>query len=327
MIVNRNLAIDYTKTFAIMAVIFCHVYPSDYFENNMIVLGVLRMTGVPLFLMCTGALMLNRDLDSYESVKKFYCKNLFSLLVTSWIWYLIYMFVTQYEVFSVNLLSKTLFFINKPTVHLWYLRMILVYYAFIPLMIILRKKWCVLYYVFVFFAVGLVFLKTTIMLFEGTEYPTVSGFSMLVYWGYMEFGRWIYDHNRGKSSFITWLILFMAIISYIILCIFVFTKEHLFLWYDNVCVAGISAGLFLLFKQIASICKMDVITRFAKQTFGIYLIHVIWLNLVWKLFLCDAELCNLLKIITEFIVAILISSLCVTLVGRCRVLARFLFRI
>ena len=45
--------------------------------------------GVPLFLMISGALLLNKRMDGPEDVKKFYKHNLLPLLITAEIWYAI----------------------------------------------------------------------------------------------------------------------------------------------------------------------------------------------------------------------------------------------
>lgn len=323
---TRNLSIDYIKVFAIIAVVFCHISPEGYFDDNMQLLGILRMTGVPLFLMCTGALMLNRDYSSRDSVKKFYRKNFLTLLVTSCLWYVIYMFVAQYENLSLELFVKTLLFVNKPTVHLWYLRMILMYYAVLPLMVYFRTKWPVVYYLIMIAVVGFVFAKTTLMLYEGSEYPTVSGMSMLVYWGYMEFGRCFDSMDKCKTKHVIYLIEILAVVSYVLLCFILTNRDHLFLWYDNIFVAGVSTGVFVLLSQVASAFKTEILTIFAKQSFGIYLIHVLWLMFMWNICLTDADIDDTIKVCIEGVFALCASSLSVVLVGKCKPLARLLFR-
>lgn len=320
---KRNLAIDYIKVFAIVAVVLCHVYPVDYFDRHMVILAVLRTTGVPLFLMCTGSLMLNRDLKNRNNVKNFYKKNFLSLFLTSWLWYIIYLFVEQYNELSISLFVKTLIFVNKPTSHLWYLRMILIYYAALPLMVYFRTKCTVPYYIIMFLVVGYVFVKTTMMLINGSEYPTVSGLSMLVYWGYMEYGRCIVGN---VSTFIRCLIAFVAIISFICLCFILNNREYLFLWYDNVLVAGLSCGIFVLLRYVASVLKVEVLTIFSKQSFGIYLIHVLWLMFVWDIYLEDAEINDTIKVVIEVFFSLVASSLSVLLIGKCKPLSRLLFR-
>lgn len=322
----RNLAVDYIKVFAIIAVVFCHIYPKDYFGDNMRFIGLFGATGVPLFLMCTGVLMLNRDYGSRDRVTRFYRKNFLTLLVTSCLWYVIYMFVIQHESLSIELFIKTLFFINKPTPHLWYLRMILIYYAVLPLMVYIRKRWTAVYYIVMLAVVGFVFAKTTIMLLNCEEYPTVSGLSMLVYWGYMEFGRCLSNMNKCKSKYVMYLVEFFAVVSYVSLSFILKNREHLFLWYDNIFVAGISLGVFVLLTQVASAYKTEMMTTFAKQSFGIYLIHVLWLMFIWNVCLADAEINDTIKVCLEVVFALSASTLSIVLIGKCKPLARLLFR-
>ena len=50
------------------------------------VVYVFSRIGVPLFLMISGALLFNKEINNAEDIKKFYKHNLLSLLITSEIW-------------------------------------------------------------------------------------------------------------------------------------------------------------------------------------------------------------------------------------------------
>lgn len=72
-----------------------HVYEGQSAEFFSIPLGstlfktvvyVFSRIGVPLFLMISGALLFNKEINNAEDIKKFYKHNLLSLLITSEIW-------------------------------------------------------------------------------------------------------------------------------------------------------------------------------------------------------------------------------------------------
>ena len=79
MVKNRIFYYDFLRAFAIVAVIMCHVDP--FFGNyDPLIKQVLHsifhnigLVGVPIFLMISGALLLNRD----ESISYFLKKKIF----------------------------------------------------------------------------------------------------------------------------------------------------------------------------------------------------------------------------------------------------------
>lgn len=51
------------------------------------IIFVFSRLGAPIFLMISGSLLLEKKMDNSEDVRKFYKHNLFSILITSEIWY------------------------------------------------------------------------------------------------------------------------------------------------------------------------------------------------------------------------------------------------
>ena len=88
--------------------------------------------GVPLFLMITGALIINKKIDTYSDVIIFYKNNLLKLLITSelWIaimyWIIIISKLPGYDIpnkFSstiVNFIATLLFNMNYTYGNMWY---------------------------------------------------------------------------------------------------------------------------------------------------------------------------------------------------------------
>lgn len=136
-----------------------HVYEGQSAEFFSIPLGstlfktvvyVFSRIGVPLFLMISGALLFNKEINNAEDIKKFYKHNLLSLLITSEIWmfimyWVIYImeghFRTESIFMSILGLLETMFFVNQTTFHsMWYIPMILCIYLFLPFLIMIKNK-------------------------------------------------------------------------------------------------------------------------------------------------------------------------------------------
>ncbi len=114
---------------------------------------VFSRLGVPLFLMITGALILNKRMDTPQRLKRFYTHNLLGTLITTEIWYFImFWFIllcnpsnTMLETLSLpQLLDRMLqnqLFLNQVTLgSMWYMPMILCIYTTLPLAAALREK-------------------------------------------------------------------------------------------------------------------------------------------------------------------------------------------
>lgn len=108
-------------------------------------LQVFSRLGVPLFLMISGALLLDRDYSRPGALRRFYVHNWLSLLVAAELWnvliYLVFPLIHGFfgprPALSSMLkdLGKALLFLNADTVSVrWYMAMILCLYPLIPLL-------------------------------------------------------------------------------------------------------------------------------------------------------------------------------------------------
>ena len=110
-------------------------------------LSVASLYGVPLFLMITGALILNRRFETREELRRFYRHNWLRLLITAEIWFFIgYWFNLLLDPANQALRDagagaailgcvKTLLFVDQLRFgSMWYLPMILSIYVMLPLL-------------------------------------------------------------------------------------------------------------------------------------------------------------------------------------------------
>lgn len=164
---ERIVWLDMARVLAILFVTFNHAINRtfDNYHDTMTeyltlphslvvfktVVTVLSKLGVPLFLMITGALILNKRFDSHEDVRHFYKHNLFRLFVASELWFIIiYMYKcldadsilrTMGFLPAVKGLLQTVCFINPVTFDsMWYLPMILCVYLMLPIFAVSIRK-------------------------------------------------------------------------------------------------------------------------------------------------------------------------------------------
>lgn len=157
---GRILYLDVARTLAILLVILNHAVNrtwSNYsgVQNEFYAIGhtltlikayltVASRYGVPLFLMITGALILNRRFEKKEDYLRFYRNNWWSLFVTSEIWFFLGFWFNVLvkphpPLASASVLGKlracvkTLLFIDQVRFDcMWYLPMILSIYLLLP---------------------------------------------------------------------------------------------------------------------------------------------------------------------------------------------------
>jgi surface polysaccharide O-acyltransferase-like enzyme len=152
--------IDLARSFSIFCVVLIHTLEItdsmtlDYMSGAGLRTKVCAFTlftigrlGVPIFLFISGYLLLDREYDGKACVK-FWKKNWLGLLLTTEIWIVIYnLFQSWFIQQPIHLpdLLKNMFFVktmDQPVdfTHMWYMRMILGVYIFIPFVAIVLKK-------------------------------------------------------------------------------------------------------------------------------------------------------------------------------------------
>ena len=134
---NRIIYLDLLRIFAIISVVLFHVIKhnwnvldvnsNDWFIYN-IFYPILKWN-VPIFVMISGALFLNKKQD----IKILYKKNILRILSIFIIWSLIYAIYTFINDGNLNEAVQTFF---KGYYHLWFLYLIIGLYILVP---ILRK--------------------------------------------------------------------------------------------------------------------------------------------------------------------------------------------
>lgn len=140
---DRNLNIDLIKVCAILGVIVIHICSSVLTEETIgtfdwisaLSYGTLFRASVPLFLMASGAILLNPDKPL--SIKKLYLHNIARIIVAMLFWGLGYKIFHLYM--DGNLNADTVWYSAKRLLlfdhefHFYYIDMILIVYIFLPI--------------------------------------------------------------------------------------------------------------------------------------------------------------------------------------------------
>ena len=164
---NRIFWLDAARAIAIISVTFNHalsrsfaVYSGTYDEYIRMpaagsfikaLLFVFSRLGVPLFLMITGSLLMDRNFEDRKTTERFMKKNLWPLLRITLIWLTImygyFMLARSSYLRAEGIASallhyaSTILFINPTTMgSMWYMPMILCVYLMIPIMSLALKK-------------------------------------------------------------------------------------------------------------------------------------------------------------------------------------------
>ena len=139
---ERNYAIDIIKTIAIVGVITIHScyegygYPIGSFNwLSTLFFGSLTRASVPLFLMCSGVLLLDTEKDI--TIRKIYSKNMLRIVAALFFWAIAYkiFILAVFQGYSINALPQILkeVLVFKHESHLYYLHIMIIVYAFVPI--------------------------------------------------------------------------------------------------------------------------------------------------------------------------------------------------
>ncbi|MCH4012692.1 MAG: acyltransferase [Furfurilactobacillus sp.] len=313
---KRILTLDVIRSIAIVLVVACHSLQqtipafnidgsSQQFVSYSIIKQILAVsvfilgrTGVPLFLILSGYLMIDRPYNNKSYLKHFLLHNLLPLLVCFEIWTVIYELFLK-KVFDLHIVLKDYFlsglFLDNPASklfsvylwHYWYIPAILGLYLTLPFLAnaIVKSSREV---VNLFLGISILFtmllpevsavlsVERKSMVTTTISIGTALSFSAV----YFAFG-YLIKQGALKRLKSTWLIL-IASIDFILLLagsLFLDTKyivpgRPIFgVWYTSPLLLVFSIVLFELLRRIPETDNLAVFTLFSKLSLGVYLIH------------------------------------------------------
>lgn len=302
-ITNEHIVyLDLLRIFAAIAVIMIHtasniMYSSDLFSFNWHVSNIADSSArwcVPVFAMISGVLFLNPDKNI--PIKKLYMNHILRMIMA---------FVFWSAVYALNPLSDQCFTWERLIsghYHLWFLFMIAGFYMTVPLLREITKSKCMTKYFliisFVFNILANTFFHVVLPCFQSLgrneiisalskNYDNMHIDLLLGYSFYFVLGYYMSRRTFCKKTYL--LICLSAAVACLVTILLTYAasvnKNTTWTgWYDyfslNTMVESI--GIFLLIKNVKIRCshkQKTWIAAISRYTFGIYLVHVLILEL------------------------------------------------
>lgn len=263
------------------------------------VITVFSRIGVPLFLMITGVLILNKKMEDASDVKRFYKHNLLSLLITTEIWYvLMYWILTLGNgviqekgwLSAIGGMFSTMLFQNQTTMgSMWYMPMILCVYTTLPFVVMIKDKLAgsgqkLLYLPLVLlFIIAMVLPAVnsllTLLGLEVLRSPLGEQYFFSFYYIYIVIGYLI--GKGGLRRLPGWVVATVAGGSFLFCCgyqLWVYAQpENYLVSYDFPLMPVCAGFLFELVRRGAyRVRKAEKpVTCISKIAFGIYFVHIV----------------------------------------------------
>jgi surface polysaccharide O-acyltransferase-like enzyme len=333
---NKIIWIDNLRVVATIAVILLHISssplpqfgaisPFSWWVGN-IYDSTVRFC-VPVFVMITGALLLPQK---YE-INYFLKKKLLRLILPLAFWSFIYItfslsvkYIHGERIAFLEIVQYIFVSIQKgSSYHFWYIYMIIGIYLFIPII----GKWaqnCLDKEILYFLAIWLftIFLNQPIIskFKPGIDFTYFTG-----YLGYLILGYYLSRksfNNQVKASIISIIIIALGIVI-TILGTYI-GSNHKGAFYDpfynylspNVLI--VSIGVFILFKNEYNYnTKYFKISNFiSRYSYGIYLVHIIVISLLYKLGLYWNSLNPIIGIPLTTVLCLVISGGIIYLINK-----------
>ena len=285
---ERIFYYDFLRAFAIIAVLICHV---DFFFGplNTPFEIIAQMTfhdigriGVPIFLMISGALLLNRKYELGDFLKRRFARIIYPFIF----WIILILAQLYFLNYNPQYLWNT--FIGNPSIT-WYFWTLIGIYLFIPVINAFIEKYgeegCK-YFLAIWFI--------TIILKTFNSYPLFPNFSLdyfAYYIGYPVLGYYLnskkFSLTDKKMCAIGFAVLIIALASFVY---FDYTKmSYISDIYLNVPIVFMGAGMFIFIKYLDNITSFKhikdnfigkAIVSISLCSYGMYFSHVIVLKIL-----------------------------------------------
>lgn len=308
---RRIKYLDFLRVISIFAVIVLHVSSENiaiYNVNSiewqtMNIYESLSRWGVPVFIMISGSLFLNKE---NIKISDLFSKYILRLIVAYFAWSFLYSFIIPLAKFVlmneempsvIQIICSAIS--HDGVVALWFIPMIIGLYICIPFyQIIIKNEYLFRYFLILSFVFSLLlytlnniiddFLNPIIMLKDSINVPIkdmqlyfVLGYSFYFLWGY-----YLRKHVFSKRTRL--YIYVLGVISAIMTILL--TRDtcrtngcFLETYYSNfsINVMLMSTAVFVFAKEMAEKSKWCLrISKLSKYCFGIYLVHILVRNIL-----------------------------------------------
>jgi len=284
--------VDFIRVFSMVMVILLHCFYMYYndignagksFWFILSFVNELTRTGVPLFFMISGFLLLSNDIPDIKNFyKKRFSKILVPFLAYDVFYYLFFAYANKTPVSIVNFLKELIN--NGSAYHLWFIYSICFLYLMVPFVkMIVDKSSAKMLVLFLF----VVIFQTTIRPFintvgSGHFYLYLTEDGVCGYLGYMILGYILGKYKlSAKGKIIVYL---LGAASFIIIP--AVSMHHAITNGNFLFHGGYSINHYLEASAIFLLCKCvikkdsKIISSMSKITFSVYFIHVFVLEVL-----------------------------------------------
>ncbi|MCH5320711.1 MAG: acyltransferase family protein [Eubacterium sp.] len=308
---KRFFWLDMLRAFSILLVVVIHVSAQNFYKTpvsstrwvSFAFYDCFAHIAVPLFVMISGALFLNKDRKI--DVKKLYSKNILRICTAFIFWSLINIadiilntYIDQGNLTGIDTKKIIGTFITGSSV-MWFIFMIVGLYIITPLLRRITSNGnYTLYFIVLWFIMGSV-IPAVFELCKLREWDYVSYFSSayskmhftfaLEFSGYYVLGHYLFknDFSKSKRMLIYGLGFLGAVFCVLITVIVSQSRDKAYVYFINSYIAPnlvlAASGAFVFFKYELSVINLPSFCRkfinsVSACSFGIYLIHMFILN-------------------------------------------------
>ena len=316
---SRIVYLDNLKVVASFMVVILHISAQGWTKYDInsynwkivnIYDGIVRCA-VPIFVMISGVLFLNKKIDCFNIYKTY-----ISRLVIAYIFWSII-----YAIYNGGSVKQIIGNSIKGYYHMWYIQMLIGIYIVLPILYLIKDNINILKYVLCIGFVFIFIIPEIIYVINDFGTPNIvkvadalnyilNNMSVMIigkYSFYFLLGYYIdlTNYDLRMKQYI-YLFGFLGVLSTIILtqissCMIGCAKAT---YFDNFTVGILveSIAIFVLFKDY--IKKNNIIITISKSSMGIYLVHVLFIEIFLKNF--DKYFLNINPIFSIPVLAIII---------------------
>lgn len=297
---KRNYWLDILKIVACLLVVVNHsssilIKYTNYTKISVYVYSymfAICKIGVPLFIMCTGYLLLSKK-NTYKQIIKRIIRIIIPLFAMSFLYYYINNGHLEFNVIS--FLKK---FIGEPMdIYLWYLYMLIGLYLVIPFIQKMinkfEKKDYIIFIILFLLIPGIVKLLSVYLKISISEFFSIGTFPIII--GYLVAGVYLTKIKLNKSYLI------ISIVSFVVFIV-IFANSFYAFYFNNyispymldsvfyITVSVPSLSVFYIFRYLFENKKINltsckIIEEISLTTFGIYLIHQLFIYKIYNMYI------------------------------------------
>jgi surface polysaccharide O-acyltransferase-like enzyme len=332
MSVNKIIAFDGLRILAAFAVVVLHTvaplfmdsYPSSDWNVANVYESLVHWS-VPVFFMISGALFLNKGKEL--NFGRLYKKNIFRIFLIYLFWSIVYTLPLLNDGLS---LSYILFRILNGPFHFWFLKILIGLYIAVPLFRTITSNRKTEEYFLLFAMLMGIILPSVLSVLELFDTRLMvalrdfcKGFDMTfvsTYSFYFVLGHYLLEYpisaTKKRALYI------IGIVSPILLFGANYYGSSLlgnpyqeFLSNSFVCTMFLAITIYLFFVNcnFGATRAEKVLAEISKCTFGVYIIHVLVMNLLWKLDITPST-CSPFWFVPLYALIVFVISLFITFV-------------